>query len=190
MCFKKKFMIDWNKVFTYKDGQIYWKEKSSGRSVSNPAGFNDLNDYGVRRRFKYQGVIRFVSRIIWEIHHGVIPDGMVIDHINSDCSDDRIENLRCVTVAFNHRNMRRRSSKKSTPMGVKWYKQTGKWVAQITDNYKYIHLGTFAILDEAIAARKAAERELGYDPNHGKFDLCPNLRKQRKESKLGQFQNQ
>jgi len=32
-------------------------------------------------------------RWVWTEHNGVIPDGMVLHHINGDCSDDRIENL-------------------------------------------------------------------------------------------------
>lgn len=41
-----------------------------------------------------------VHRIIWKLHHGDIPRGYEIDHINMDKSDNRIENLRLLT----HRN--------------------------------------------------------------------------------------
>lgn len=33
------------------------------------------------------------SRYVWEQHHGKIPKGMVVFHLNGDSTDDRIENL-------------------------------------------------------------------------------------------------
>lgn len=37
------------------------------------------------------------SALVWEQHHGEIPEDCVIIHINGNQQDDRIENLRCVT---------------------------------------------------------------------------------------------
>jgi hypothetical protein len=50
------------------------------------------------------------SRVIWKMHHGVDPQG-VIDHINGDSYDDRIENLRDVVFAINSRNRGRRDGR-------------------------------------------------------------------------------
>lgn len=38
-----------------------------------------------------------VHRLVWEQHHGPIPVGMVIHHINGDNQDNRIENLQLAT---------------------------------------------------------------------------------------------
>ena len=43
-----------------------------------------------------------LSRIIWKYHYGVEPKG-VIDHINGDSTDNRIENLQDVTQGENLR---------------------------------------------------------------------------------------
>ena len=43
-------------------------------------------------------------RLMWIHHNGTIPYGMEIDHINRDKGDNRIENLRCVTVSQNRKN--------------------------------------------------------------------------------------
>ena len=48
---------------------------------------------------KYIGAHRF----IWECVNGDIPEKYEIDHINSVRDDNRIENLRCVTMAENRR---------------------------------------------------------------------------------------
>jgi hypothetical protein len=33
---------------------------------------------------------------------------------------------------------------------------------------KYLHLGYFDRFDDAVSARKSAEKKLGYHPNHGR----------------------
>lgn len=42
-----------------------------------------------------------VHRIVYQTFVGPIPDGWVIDHINGDKSDNRLENLQCITQQDN-----------------------------------------------------------------------------------------
>ena len=42
-----------------------------------------------------------VHRIIWISQNGIIPDGYVVDHINNDKQDNRIENLQLLTPKEN-----------------------------------------------------------------------------------------
>ncbi|MBR2810053.1 MAG: hypothetical protein IKD69_01610 [Solobacterium sp.] len=53
--------------------------------------------------------------------------------------------------------------------GVHYAKATGKWVAQITYSRKTHHLGSFDTLEEAAAARRAAE-EIYYRPVLEKYE--------------------
>ena len=47
----------------------------------------------------------FVShRFVWECCNDIIPKGYEIDHINKNRLDNRIENLRCITLSENRKN--------------------------------------------------------------------------------------
>lgn len=41
-------------------------------------------------------------RFVYECHHGIIPDDKVINHINENKCDNRIENIECVTKSENN----------------------------------------------------------------------------------------
>jgi hypothetical protein len=43
-------------------------------------------------------------RIVWELFNGKIPPKMTVDHIDRDCSNNKIENLRLTSLAVNTRN--------------------------------------------------------------------------------------
>ena len=71
------------------------------------------------------------------------PCGMklVIDHINNDKLDNRVENLQVVTQRFNTSKTEGKGTSKYK--GVSWYKKYNKWIAQITIDRKRINLGYF-----------------------------------------------
>lgn len=101
----------------------------------------------------------YVHRLAWLIVHGEWPD--VIDHINGDRSDNRIANLRSITDAENHQNIRR--PKVNNPhgmLGVNWHAGAGKFMAQISVNNRSKYLGLFDTAEEAQAAYFHAKREL------------------------------
>ena len=61
----------------------------------------------VHRRPRYCRVgKRIVAEhiVVWERHHGPVPEGMHIHHVNGDNRDNRIENLQLVTPA-EHRHI-------------------------------------------------------------------------------------
>lgn len=67
---------------------------------------------------KYKKKYQAVHRIIYEIFHGEIHEGLFIDHINGDPFDNRIENLRMVPPALNSRNRRKSKNNSSGCTGV------------------------------------------------------------------------
>jgi hypothetical protein len=62
-----------------------------------------------------------------------------------------------------------RSDNTSGRVGVVFDRRANRWVVRIHDNNrKCVYIGSFKTLDEAIAARDAADREYGYHSNHGR----------------------
>lgn len=104
--------------------------------------------------------------VIWCMKHGRWPKQ--IDHINGNRADNRLENLREVTAVQNNRNRARPFTNTSGVMGVAFRKDSGRWRAFINANGRRANLGTFDLFDEAVAARKMAERTEGYHQNHGR----------------------
>ena len=135
---------------------IFTRKVSTARRVKagDIAGCPDGDGY---LRIKLQSRRYKAHRLAWLHFHGVWPKDQ-LDHINRNRSDNRIANLREATNKQNQQNTGKRSDNKSGHPGVSWYKPYSKWRAQIMHNQKQIHLGYFSILEEAIAARKAAEK--------------------------------
>lgn len=108
----------------------------------------------------------YLHRLAWFYMHRQWPKG-VIDHINRDKTDNRISNLRDVSTQGNINNSPVKSTNKTGVKGVHVCKRSKKYIAQITVDYKCIHLGTFDTIEGAIEARRLAEArisELIYGP--------------------------
>lgn len=149
--------------FAYKSEKTvaWWAKKFAGRE-----GFTHLSKRGYLVS-NIGGRTIAAHRAAWAITHGEYPSGQ-IDHINGNRTDNRLENLRDVVQAENARNSAMSRMNTSGVQGVYLHKQTGKWCAQIRAFGKQVGLGLFQSQADAIIARKAAERVLGYHPNHGR----------------------
>lgn len=110
--------------------------------------------------------VYLLHRVVYAIKHGEYPQ--TTDHINGDKADNRAVNLRSVTNAENGRNSKRSTRNTSGHVGVGWAKADKRWWAAIKVDYKRIGLGQFKTKEEAIMARRKAEIEYGFHPNHGR----------------------
>jgi len=95
-------------------------------------------------------------RLAWLIVHGEWPP-KDLDHIDGGPGNNRIDNLRIATRNENMRNRKQHKNNATGIKGVHWGKRDRKFVAQIMAGNKRLHLGSFATLAEAAAAREAAE---------------------------------
>lgn len=71
-----------------------------------------------RWKVKYKQKVHMAHRVIWELFNGEIPKGMLIDHINGDATDNRVDNLRLATKEINARNCKLSSANKTGFTGV------------------------------------------------------------------------
>ena len=109
-------------------------------------------------RIKITNQTYSAHRLAWLYVYGACPVGE-IDHINGNCSDNRISNLRDVSHMKNCENKRKaRADNKSGLLGVS--KADNSWRAQIQVNGKKFHIGVFETKEEAHLAYIKAKRSL------------------------------
>lgn len=117
------------------------------------------------RYFKIAEHVVLAHRMIWLWVFGYLPDQ--VDHENHDRDDNRLINLRDVTVAINAQNMSLPSDNTSGRIGIYWQADRSTWVAKIGFGGAKFHLGTYRTKEEAILAREVAESRFGFHTNHG-----------------------
>lgn len=83
--------------------------------------------------------------------------GSVVDHINHNRSDNRMDNLRICSQSENMKNTKWNSRNTSGAKGVSFHKARRKYQVNIRVNNHLIHIGYFEDLQSAIEARKTAE---------------------------------
>jgi len=91
--------------FHYSDGKLF-RILRDGTIGTKPVGAN-CNGY-LSVYVKPMGRNVGVHRVVWTLHNGLIPSKMVIDHINRNRADNRIENLRLCTSKENGQNVVRK----------------------------------------------------------------------------------
>ena len=157
-------------------GVFTWKYRPTARKSWNTRYANQVagtvhtagwqaNYVGIR----VDGVRHTAHKLAWLYVYGEVqPEGMYLDHVNGDGTDNRISNLRLVTPAQSNRNLPKPKDNKSGVVGVHFDKSRNKWLAHIRSERGFINEGRFQDFFEAVCARKSAENRLGYHVNHGR----------------------
>lgn len=142
------------KTFRIRDGNLErfhdWKTKDS---TWKPIKLCVNSDGYCLVRFNDKLVRYHV--IIWILSTGKnIPPGLVIDHINGDKIDNRIENLRLVTSRGNSQN--RKVHRDGQLIGAFYNKQKEKYMAYIRISGVHVFIGLFQTEQEAHKAYEIA----------------------------------
>lgn len=104
-------------------------------------------------KIKMCGKSVFLHRLIWQEYNGDIPDGMMVDHIDGDPSNNNINNLRLATRAENGRN---REVKPMTNIR----KRKNKYEVRFRYEGKEVWVGLFDTIEEAQIVRDKKRLEL------------------------------
>lgn len=153
-----KNLIDYDPV----TGIFRWKVcLKNGARPGDIAGHADPTGY---TKLRLNGAYWKAHRVAWFYVHGEWPES-VVDHINHNTHDNRIVNLRAVSINENRQNMSKYANNTSGFKGVHKFKGNGKWQAQIKHLGKRFHLGFFENIEDAAAAYAAAAAKLHiYNP--------------------------
>ena len=178
--FLKEFDVEYLRSrFSYDEklGKLFWKAVPADFS-NNSASWNSKNA-GKEAGYLHQGY-RYVRlsgtnmlahRICFAIYTGRFPEG-VVDHLDGDKLNNKIDNLSDCTPQINSRNAKLNRLNKSGICGVGWDSRDGAWYAQIGSGESRLKRWFRSLLD-ACCWRKSMELKLGYSENHGKRrDWC------------------
>jgi hypothetical protein len=155
--------------FVYRDGHLFWREAGFKRDLAKPVGcppnplngYVQLNWYGAAA----SGLVRrpYVHRLVWILHHGADPE--TIDHINRNRADNRIENLRDVSMTMNHMNrVSPRRTHQDLPAGVHLEpksKRNPYSASRCVAKGVRVHIGMFPTAEDAHRAYVAFSKGAG-----------------------------
>lgn len=125
--------------------------------VGDVAGSNHGNGY---LHVKIEGIQYFAHRLAWLFVYREMPSKH-IDHIDHDKKNNRISNLRDVSVSENQQNrIKCEVGSTSGFLGVSFDKSMRKYEAHIGLNGKKKHIGYFMLAEEAYEAYLTVKREI------------------------------
>lgn len=140
--------INWNEVFQYNEGCLYWKNRLNNKR----AGYFSGNYFQVR----FETKAYYVHKIIYEMFNGAFAGA--VDHVDQDKTNNLISNLRLATKSQNEANTKIRCTNTSGYKGVT--KFDTRWRAKIDFNKQQIHIGIFDTKEKAAEAYNQKALEL------------------------------
>ena len=152
-------MIELIKKLKYVDGHLVWVDCSSLKNLNGKVAGTICKDGRVM--IKSGGKRYLAHRVIYFMHYGTTPE--LIDHIDGNPSNNKIENLRAASKVENGLNSKMRSSNKSGYKNVSWDKAVSKWRVAITckKDRKFWYFKDLELAD--LVAKEAR------DLHHGEF---------------------
>ena len=130
------------KYFNYnkKKGHLTWKWHWDNTVINKQLGTlvgNKTKDGYLRVTVNYKSYK--VHRLIWCIEKETWPK--MIDHVNGNKIDNRIQNLRAASNRINQSN--RHTHRNGRLVGTDFHKESGRWRARITINKREKYIGLY-----------------------------------------------
>ena len=190
--------VNWNDILYYDESSstcLRWKVKRLGKGSAKTKYPNDEAGTIVKKKSgsDYMKITiahdkkHYASgRIIWILFNSYIDDGVVVDHIDGNALNNRIDNLRLVSMQQNSTNSKIKSSNNSGKTGISFntingysyyeaacqYSKNGKRV-RFRKLFSVLKLGEAAAFSLACQWRDSKLEELkamgfDYTDRHGK----------------------
>ena len=168
---------DFDFLEVYEDGRVYRRErKVEVRNQYSTIRTQTFPALWVKQQTTAKGYQRVwfnvngrrhgsqVHRLVWEAFNGSIPDGMQINHINSDRSNNLLSNLELVTTQQNtkHGVLHGNKTNRTGFIGVKKQGNRYEAYAHEPQTHKTIHIGSYDTRTEAARAYNAYIIERGW----------------------------
>lgn len=175
--------MNWHKYFDYDllTGSLRYKKlcvddfaseaicnRRNSRFAGKIAGAKSYQSNGgspAHIKIRILGIRTTAHAVVWEIHYGQITPGMMIDHIDGNPFNNRINNLRLVSAKENAANCVASRNNLSRLKGV--HLADRAWVAQIRSGGSKIYLGSF--LTKGMAALAYAKASIRIHGEHSVF---------------------
>ena len=144
-----------NDLLEYKDGNLYWKNHKYKKLNGKKAGtLVKSSGYYMVRCF---GKAYLNHRLIFLMHHNYLPE--IIDHIDGNQLNNKIENLRPSTPSTNQYNSKKPITNTSGIKGVHFDKNQKKWMVKLRINGIQKFFGYFKDLELAgLVAQEARQK--------------------------------
>ncbi|MEV9640420.1 AP2 domain-containing protein [Mammaliicoccus sciuri] len=141
---------------TTKIYQIFWGMLNRCYVKENRA-YEYYGGKGIEVCEEWNNFDKFLNFYDWALANGY-EEGLQLDRIDVE-KDYHPENCRWVTPTINSRNQGIRIDNTSGYKGVNYDKRKNLWAVRISVNGKRLYVGRFKKLEDAIEARKWAEKE-------------------------------
>lgn len=142
-------------LFTYKQGFLYWKVTPNGRAQAGERAGCYTARYA---QVGIDGKKYRLHRIIFLMHHGYLPK--IVDHIDGNRWNNRIENLREASSFQNVHNAKNRAQSSSKYKGVSYEPERKLWRASICCKGVKHRIGRFKNEKDAARAYDDYARKL------------------------------
>ena len=122
------------------------------KRLNKPAGFVLGGGNSTKKHWavKVDGYVYTMQRVIWMWVYGEDPQELMVDHIDRDSLNNKLDNLRLVTRAQNRENSK---LNKNNSSGYRYvYRMGKKWQAKIKIDGKIRSIGVFLTPEEAYQA--------------------------------------
>ena len=158
---------------------LMWTTPKRGRKLFSAAGYPDKDGYYV---VVIQKIAVRAHRIILMKHGVTLKEGDLVDHVDGNIKNNKIDNLRVVDRKLNGRNTKKICTNTSGEVGVSYDKYGDRWTAfwrdcntglSIRQHFPISAFGAEGAFLEAKKRREEAIAEMnkigaGYTERHGK----------------------